>query len=343
VKRETAFDRIPAVVCVDVEPDPRDVDRARPEEPWHGFEVLRQVFSRFRRALAARTGTPAHFAWFIRMDPQVAEVYGSPTWALSTYRRFVDEARAQGDELGIHPHSFRWEESRRAWINDHGNQSWVEHCVRMSVAAFEDALGSRCVSSRLGDRLMNDATVRLLEELGVRFDLTLEPGKPEVAGLVAGEPSTGRLPDLTMIPRRPYRPSLHDFRLPDSNRESGLWMLPVTTRRLSPLLRHARRVFCRLSGLELLTDVVSLSLALRPVLFRDVLDGATTDGGMNPLVFVLRSDSAVNAREEGRLLANLAYLLTDRIAGRLVFVTPSEAAAMLELDVSPRQSPGIER
>jgi hypothetical protein len=102
-------------------------------------------------------------------------------------------------------------------------------------------------------------------------------------------------------------------------------------------------VFCRLSGLELLTDVVSLSLALRPVLFRDVLDGATTDGGMNPLVFVLRSDSAVNAREEGRLLANLAYLLTDRIAGRLVFVTPSEAAAMLELDVSPRQSPGIER
>lgn len=328
--RETACDRIPAIVCVDVEPDPRDVDRAR-REAWHGFEALQSAFSRFRPALAARTGAPAHFAWFIRMDPQIAEAYGSPTWALSTYRRFLDEARAHGDELGFHPHLYRWEESRAAWISDRANPPWVEHCVRMSAAAFEDALGSRCVSSRFGDHWMNDATVRLLEELGVRYDLTLEPGKPADAGRVLDEPSTGQLPDLTMVPPHPYRPSLHDFRRPDPHRADGLWMLPVTTRRLRPLLRHARRIYSRLAGLDF-TDVASLSLALRPVLFRDLLDGATARGGPRPLVFVLRSDSAFNARESGRLRANLAHLLADQTARRLVFVTPSEAARMLGLD-----------
>lgn len=323
-------DRTPAIACIDVEPDPRAVDRVR-RAPWHGFEALQPVFGRFRAALAAATGGPAHFAWFFRMDPQVAEAYRSPTWAISTYRRFVDEALAQGDELGVHPHPYRWDASQRIWINDLANQPWVEHCVRVSTAAFEDALGSQCVSSRFGDRWMNGATVRLLEEVGVRFDLTLEPGMPATPSPAGEERSTGSLPDLTMVPAHPYRPSLGDFRRQDPHRADGLWMLPVTTRRLSPLLRHARRTYCRLTGLELLTDVASLSLALRPLLFRDVLDGALA-GGRRPLVFVLRSDSGSNALERGRLVTNLDYLLTGRIARRLVFVTPVEAARMLVLD-----------
>jgi hypothetical protein len=179
---------------------------------------------------------------------------------------------------------------------------------------------------------MNNATVGLLEELGVRFDLTLEPGKPASEDPDPTTPSTGGLPDLTGVPPHPYRPSLGDFRRPDPHRDRGLWMLPVTTRRLRPPLRQARRLYCRLAGLQLLTDVTSLSLGLRPTLFRHVLDGATTGAGTRPLVFVLRSDTGADARERGRLAANLEYLLTDRMARHLVFVTPCETARMLDLD-----------
>lgn len=49
-------------------------------------------------------------------------------------------------------------------------------------------------------------------------------------------------------------------------------------------------------------------------------------------MFVLRSDTGADARERGHLMANLEYLLTDRVAKRLVFVTPCEAARMLDLD-----------
>jgi hypothetical protein len=202
----------------------------------------------------------------------------------------------------------------------------------MSAAAFAEALGSKCVSSRFGDRWMNDATVGLLEELGMRFDLTLEPGMPAAQDRDRTVPSIGGLPDLTAAPPHPYRPSLGDFRRPDPHRARGLWMVPVTTRRLRPLLRQARRMYCRLAGLPLLTDVASLSLGLRPMLFRHVLHGATADGAPRPLVFVLRSDTGSNPRERGRLMANLEYLLTDRVAKRLVFVTPCEAASMLDLD-----------
>jgi len=48
-------DRIPAIVRVNVEPDPRVVDRVQ-REPWHVFEALQSMCGRFRAALAAGTG-----------------------------------------------------------------------------------------------------------------------------------------------------------------------------------------------------------------------------------------------------------------------------------------------
>jgi hypothetical protein len=323
-------ERLPAVICVDVEPDPRAVDRTR-RERWHGFEALQSTFAEWRAAMRAQAGAPARLAWFLRLDPQIADVYGSPAWALGAYGAFVNDARREGDEIGIHPHAYRWVEALGSWINDYADQRWIEHCVRMSAAAFRDALGEPCHSSRFGDHWMNDATVRLLEEIGVRFDLTLEPGKPSMAGGVAGERWTDGVPDLTAVPSAPYRPSHADFRRPDPGRSGGLWMLPVTTRRLTPALRYARRAFCRLTGLPLSTDVVSLSLALRPALFRDVLASALASAEIRMLVFVLRTDSGVDARERPRLLANLRFLLTARAARSVVFVTPGEAARMLGL------------
>lgn len=68
--------------------------------------------------------------------------------------------------------------------------------------------------------------MRLLEE-GVRLDLTLER-MPEVPRLLAFERGTGIIPDGTSIPLRAYRPSSHDFRLPDPTKTTGLGMLPLT-------------------------------------------------------------------------------------------------------------------
>ena len=69
-------DKIPVVICLDVEPDERVFDPlSRPD--WQGFERTWEYFSNFRPHLEHATGSPAHFSWFFRMDPQVEYVYGS--------------------------------------------------------------------------------------------------------------------------------------------------------------------------------------------------------------------------------------------------------------------------
>ncbi len=108
-------------------------------------------------------------------------------------------------------------------------------------------------------------------------------------------------------------------------------MVPVTTGRPRRSIRWARRVYCRLAGLHLLGDVMPLNLALRPLLFRSILDPALACPDARPIVAVLRTHSGAVARELARLHANVDYLLGHRLADRFVFVTPAEAALILGL------------
>ena len=72
--------KLPVVVCLDMEPDLRVVEPAM-GGPWAGFEELLPRIDALRLRLARLTRAPAFFSWFLRMDPQVAETWGSPGWA----------------------------------------------------------------------------------------------------------------------------------------------------------------------------------------------------------------------------------------------------------------------
>lgn len=86
---------IPVVLCFDVEPD--DIDVRPGAEPWLGFERLLERIGPWRDGLAAATGRPVRFNWFLRMDPQIADVYGSATWAVERYGAEIERLRADGD------------------------------------------------------------------------------------------------------------------------------------------------------------------------------------------------------------------------------------------------------
>jgi len=327
--------QIPIIVCIDVEPDRRHLNRTDPPS-WSGFEALHPWLERLRPRLAALMGSPARFSWCFRMDPQVAETYGSPTWAVTRHRRQVDEARGQGDALGVHVHPHRWDGAAGSWIVDHGSQPWVDHCVRTALAAFREALGSTCCVFRFGDHWMNDATVGLLEAQGVRFDLTLEPGMEGVPSLVSAERQTGSIPDLTDVPRRPYRPSRHDFRTPDPSRTDGLWMIPVTTGQLPPGLRRARVLYRWLTrAADVSLDALTLNLALTPVLFRALVVPVLLSPGPPCLVVVLHSSTGMKRRAMANLGKNLGYLLAHPLGDRFVFCTPAEAMRLLDLAGAP--------
>ena len=218
--------RIPVILCIDAEPDGFFIDRRR-SDPWLGYERSVEFFRRFRDRLQP-SGERARFTWCYRMDPQVAETYGAAEWVARHYETITAQLIGDGDELGLHAHGYRWEAAAGAWTVDHGNQSWIDHTVRTSFAAFERAFGERCRTFRFGDRWMSNGTVRLLAELGTRHDLTLEPGHPALDSYHPGR-SSGSLPDYTDLPVDPYRPSPDDFRRPARDGSGGLWLIPLTT------------------------------------------------------------------------------------------------------------------
>src|SRR5260370_40805269 len=131
-------DPIPVLFCVDIEPDEREVQWAA-TDPWTGFEKLVLSAPGIREALESATGRPAHFTWLLRMDPQVAEVWGEPGWAAHTYQRELAQLTDAGDELSVHPHNWRWNAPAGRWLSERADEGWVTHCAHMALDSSRDA------------------------------------------------------------------------------------------------------------------------------------------------------------------------------------------------------------
>ncbi len=216
---------IPVLLCVDVEPDEREVDPDS-QADWVGFECAVELINVLRPQLEAVTGRRAHASWFLRMDPQITHVYGRPGWVADRYRRVFDALVANGDELGLHLHPWQWDRERSAWFQNFADQSWVSHCVVSAFAAFEQAFGHSCRASRFGDRWMNDETMSLLRSLGVTCETTVEPGQ---TGTETPDVYTGTFPDYSDVPRHPYWPSRQDFRSPSPEPTRDMLVVPVSS------------------------------------------------------------------------------------------------------------------
>lgn len=242
--------RIPVIFSIDVEPDAREPMGAEASAVAGADWVMRHA-AEARDMLARAGGAEAAFSWFFRADPQIEHVYGDPAWLL---RRYAEAAKA-GDAVGLHTHAWRWDEGERRWISDHGDQEWIERCVRTSFDVFRAVRGRGAELFRFGDGWINAATLDLLESLGVRIDLTLEPGHG-AADTLTGEKMTGRIPDRRGFSLEPFlwrgdnrftdlliersgpsgvggeSPSPSPDKSPDASSERAaprLWVVPIST------------------------------------------------------------------------------------------------------------------
>jgi hypothetical protein len=321
---------LPAILCIDIEPDGRAIDPDVPLD-WAGFEAILPRIEEFREA--ASNGAPAHVSWFVRLDPQVAHVYGSAQWPLRRYRREIDRLRGAGDEIGLHVHT--WRRERGAWIEDYVDSQWVGHCVELSFRAYREELGSGCRSFRFGDRWMDSATMRRIAKLGARYDLTVEPGP-----LAWGPPEPEirwRFPDCSWAPREPYHPSRLDFRRRGKVGALPLWVLPITTApgvERKPLERHSAGDFLRIAPSPALIEepwdraVVEVAWSVPGVELVEVRvdapDGPLFCGG-----------SSEGSARTGRWVAHgMQFFLLDAATGRTV----AAASARLRLRRDPRSA-----
>ncbi len=214
---------LPVVFGIDVEPDPFTFDR-RERPPWSGFNRFVEELPGLRERLSEATGAPAVFTWSLRMDAQIAETLGTASWLVETHGEELANFASSGDELGLHTHTWRWDEDAGDWFADYVDEAWAEHCLGLGIEAFESAFERSCPSHRAGDHFLSGAMLKCLADAGVKVDWTVEPGWPPVP--LFHSRCRGLLPDFTEIPRHPYYSSPARFPAPDPD-GSGPLLMPL--------------------------------------------------------------------------------------------------------------------
>jgi len=295
--------RIPILLCVDVEPDAREVGD---DETWAGVEMTLARAHDARERLQRATGEPARFNWFVRADPQVADVAGDPAWVFRTYADQLAALAGAGDELGLHVHA--WRRLGDRWISDHGDPGWVRECVALGLRTYADALGAPPPSYRGGDHFLSGEVLGQLRAAGVAADLTVEPREPAVIALGAGERATGTLPDFTEAPEDPYRPARGAIIEPGDEDPA---MIPLSA-----------------------GSAGTLVLWLEPDEFAAGLEARLERTPPLHLAFAIRSDLGRWDNAWERMLANLEH--ASRRVGGGRFVTASELAARVPRAASTR-------
>lgn len=322
-------ENIPIIICVDVEPEEREIDKNNAKD-WQGFEEIFRFLSGVRNRLEKSTEAPVSFSWFLRMDPQIERTYGLAWWVAKRYDEAIAQLESAGDELGLHTHAWRWDTDSLRWVIDHADQNWIEHCLRVSFQAFQRAFGRPCLSFRFGDRWMNDATMDLLEAIGLKFDLTIEPGMKAKPAMVLEELHTGFLPDYTDTPRRPYRPSRLDFRKHCDEQGRGLWAIPLSTGRLMGRLPNVKRVGLRF-GIDLRRrhETIQLNFGLDGKRFRELMNSLLHDRCEPYLAPVVRTDVGVHSVLRTHMEENLEFMASHPLVNRFRFVRPADAVKLL--------------
>lgn len=318
-------DRIPVILCIDIEPDPQRPDPANPQ-PWRGFERLFRYLQQLRHRMEDTTGKAVRLNWFWRMDPQVEMVHKSSEWGPRRYQTEIEEMTLAGDEHGLHPHAWRWDMSLGRWISDYRNLAWLEQCITTSLMAFESVFGRACETVRLGNGYFDDRVRETLERLGCLFDLTVEPGE---------RPGQASIQDYRSMEMGPYRPSVEDFRRPDPIRSEGLWIIPLTAGVMSERgMKWRRFLRKRLSSVgKIPTGYGTLRLWEPPELVQPAIRKTLQNLERPYLAFAIRSDVLSNLWWGKNCRRNLEGLLTQEQGRRFWFSTPRDLLCEMDLPV----------
>ena len=246
----------------------------------------------------------------------------------------------------MHPHAFRWDPKLAGWFNDHGSQDWMDEVVETCCKAYEASLGRVCSVNRFGARWFSSKAVPLLERLGIRYDLTGEPGQPEVEALEKEWPYTGTIAGTEGMPHRPYRPAVDDFRRPAPEQKESLWLIPLSAapnRSRAPVprsnpVREPRRA-TRALGRRVRhpirwarPPVQTLAMWRRwpsPAYFWQTAERLLRRTDPPYLAFAIRSDLPHRQPQRGNVEAILEELLRRPLLSQMRFTTPEEGRLVM--------------
>ena len=134
--------------------------------------------TRSRAALARRRDSAGICGWTRRSSRCSAGRMPSRTRAgpcSAAASSHVASARDRGDYFGVHMHPLRWSDLHAGWVHDFRDGYWLRECTHGALDAFERWNGAPTELFRAGAGFLNEDVVDVLEERGVRLEVSFEP------------------------------------------------------------------------------------------------------------------------------------------------------------------------
>jgi hypothetical protein len=214
------------VIGCDVDPDRERLLGTPPGRlMWRGATEGIPAIKQALRGLTDAARSEPVFTWFLRADEQVRQMHGDYGWFARAHGAMVRSLRDGGDELGWHPHFWRFDAARGIWYQEILDVAWQLEMLRWAHRDLAAALSAPPRSVRMGWSYLNNAACAELDRLGIAVELSALPGLRTLGRrpLERGENQFDWYP----TPREPYRPSQADYRRPAVAGEASLRLLEV--------------------------------------------------------------------------------------------------------------------
>ena len=216
------------IICCDTEPDqPKyggmSYDTRGGKHIWRGVKEGIPKAREIANSWEDIEGKNVEFTWFLRSDDQMNELYGDYAWMVKNFIGLWKELEHEGDEIGWHPHFWKWNENNGNWYPELEDEKWMENCLEKGYASFLDYFNPTSV--RMGWDFSNNFIMRKLNDLGIMIDLSALPGQKSIG---CKEKSLYSVcPDWEITPEQPYFPSKLDFRRDAIEDEESLDILEI--------------------------------------------------------------------------------------------------------------------
>ncbi len=221
---------LPILVVVDVDPDWRAPGGSGVPYAggisWRGLREGVPNLLELTKHLRDDFGQPIRFTWLVRSDEQMAALSGDTAFVATAFESFWRERLAAGDEVGWHPHLWRFSERHRLWYQETRDIDWMASCLRDGHTAL--ARHFRICAAKSGWTFHTNDTMRIFEELGVAADLSALPGMSYAGAIPRSNLPLGCF-DWDRTPQEPYLPNPADYQRPAVRRGRSIVEIPNWT------------------------------------------------------------------------------------------------------------------
>ena len=206
-----------------------------------------------------KEGFPPKITWFLRSDQQINIQWNDWCYPAREYLSFWNEQKKTGDEIGWHPHLWRYYELKNLWYQEIMDSEWIFSCLENGYHEISKLF--KINSVKMGWSFHNNYTMNLVDSFGINYDLSAIPGLKNIG-------NTYNIYDWKNTPDSPYFPSKNDYRTNDDNPSNNhnIMEIPITNYLVPFFLRYF-----------ISTRYMAANIAKHPIFFKNAFNNINSN------------------------------------------------------------------